>query len=50
MKIMTTVNALFLFCAATMAQTCTSLSIPQECESVLSIVRSRAERLKSSAV
>ena len=37
-------------CAAAMAQTCTSLSIPQECEGVLAIVRARAEKLKDCAV
>jgi serine/threonine-protein kinase HipA len=33
-------------CTAVMAQTCASLSIPQECERVLSIVRARAKKLK----
>ena len=36
-------------CAATMAQTCASLSIPKECERVLSIVRARAEKLRTCA-
>ncbi len=34
-------------CAATMVQSCESLNLPKECESVLSIVRSRAEKLKA---
>ena len=34
-------------CAATMAQSCESLALPKECECVLAIVRSRAEKLKA---
>ena len=37
-------------CAATMAQTCESLALPKECESVLAIVRSRAEKLKECSM
>ena len=36
-------------CAAAMAQTCDSLSLPQECESVLAIVRARARKLGECA-
>ena len=36
-------------CTAAMSHTCESLSIPIECESVLSVIRDRAEKLKTCA-
>ena len=35
-------------CDAAIAQTCERLSIPEECEAVLAIIRSRAEKMKGA--
>ena len=35
-------------CAATLEQTCETLSLPSECEKVLETVKSRASRLKGT--
>ena len=35
-------------CAATMTQTCESLAVPHECEPVLNIVKTRAQKIRNA--